>query len=298
MSGQGADGETLLTAIRDGLRVNGRLSTTNLVGGGIVLALVLIAIVGPELTPHSPIDQNLENRLAAPSSTHPFGTDPHGRDILARVVHGARLSLGLAAIVTGIRLVIGLSVGLVAGYLGGLVDAALMRLVDVQLAFPGIVLALVIAGMLGPSLTNIMIALAVVGWASYARVVRGSVLSLKERPFVEASKLAGTPRHRILLRVLLPNTIAPVVVLATLNSGGVILGIAGLSFIGLGAQPPTAEWGRMVSNGQAYIQSAWWVVTIPGLAIMVTVIGFNLLGDGLRDSLAVEEEQHSSSRGL
>ena len=274
------------------------VSVTNLVGASIVAGLVVVATVGPELTPYSPVEQQLENRLASPSRAHPLGTDQLGRDVLTRIVYGARISLGLAVLVTAIRLSLGVAVGLVAGYVGGWLDSALMRTVDVQLAFPGIVLALVIAGMLGPSLTNIMIALAVVGWASYARVVRSSVLSLKQQSFVDASRLAGRPSSAIAVRVLLPNVLAPVIVLATLNIGTVIIGIAGLSFIGLGAQPPTAEWGRMISEGRPFIQSAWWVVTTPGVVIMITVIGFNLLGDGLRDALATDETSEQHGGGL
>nr|WP_160063593.1 nickel transporter permease [Natronorubrum halalkaliphilum] len=260
-------------------------SPLNLAGLVIVATVTIAAVLGPIVAPYDPASQDLANRLQGPSLAHPFGTDQLGRDVLSRLLHGARLSLGIAVAVTAIRLVLGTTIGLVAGYAGGWVDEFLMRLVDVQLAFPGLILALVIAGILGPSLRNVMIALAVVGWASYARIVRGSVLSTKERDFVRAAQLMGVSRFRIAIRHLLPNVASPVIVLATLNMGTVILGTAGLSFIGLGAQPPTPEWGTMLSAGRYHLRDAWWIANVPGVAIMLTVLGFNLLGDGLRDVL-------------
>ncbi|WP_394337570.1 nickel transporter permease [Halococcus sp. IIIV-5B] len=255
-------------------------------GAGIVVGLVALATFGPVLSPYDPTAQALLHRLEAPSLAHPLGTDQLGRDVFTRLLYGARLSLGIALVVTTVRLVLGTIVGLVAGYVGGWVDEALMRLVDTLLAFPGIVLALVIAGILGPSLTNVMVALAVVGWASYARLVRSSVLSVREREFVTASRLLGRSRAHVLGRHLVPNVVAPVVVLATLDVGSVILGTAGLSFLGLGAQPPTPEWGTMLAAGRDYLRTAWWLVNAPGVLIMLTVFGFNLLGDGLRDALS------------
>ncbi len=260
-------------------------SPLNVAGLGIVAAITVAAVLGPIFAPYEPASQDLANRLQGPSLAHPFGTDQLGRDVFSRVLHGARLSLGIAVVVAAIRLVLGTTIGLVAGYAGGWVDEALMRLVDVQLAFPGLILALVIAGVLGPSLRNVMIALAAVGWASYARIVRGSVLSTREREFVQAAQLMGVSRVRITIRHLLPNVASPVIVLATLNMGTVILGTAGLSFIGLGAQPPTPEWGTMLSAGRYHLRDAWWIANAPGVAIMLTVLGFNLLGDGLRDVL-------------
>ncbi|ELZ59598.1 MULTISPECIES: nickel transporter permease [unclassified Haloferax] len=264
------------------------LTTTRLtkLGAGLVCALFALAVFGPAASPYDPTAQALAHRLEAPSLAHPLGTDQLGRDVLTRLLHGARLSLGIAIAVTAVRLSLGTAVGLVAGYVGGWVDEALMRLVDTLLAFPGIVLALVIAGILGPSLTNVMVALAVVGWASYARLVRSSVLSVREREFVTASRLLGRSRAHVLGRHLIPNVVAPVVVLATLDVGGVILGTAGLSFLGLGAQPPTPEWGTMLASGRNYLRTAWWLVNAPGVLIMLTVFGFNLLGDGLRDALS------------
>nr|WP_229770497.1 ABC transporter permease [Halorhabdus sp. CBA1104] len=231
------------TAIDAGLRRirSGPLKVT--LGGAIVAVLGVVAIVGPLVTPYDPAAQALRDRLAAPSLAHPLGTDELGRDVATRLVYGARISLGVAVLVTAIRLVVGTVVGLVAGFAGGLVDAAVMRLVDIQLAFPGLILALVVAGILGPGLTSIVLAISVVGWASYARVVRGSVLSVKHNAYVQSSKLYGTPRWRIAGRHLLPNVMHPVIVLATLDLGTVVISVASLSFLGVGAQPPTAEWG-------------------------------------------------------
>ncbi|ELZ02866.1 binding-protein-dependent transport systems inner membrane component [Natrialba chahannaoensis JCM 10990] len=262
----------------------------NVAGLSIVTAITIAAIIGPLVAPYDPATQDLANRLQGPSLAHPFGTDQLGRDILSRILYGARLSLGIAVAVTGIRLVLGTTIGLLAGYAGGWVDEALMRLVDIQLAFPGLVLALVIAGILGPSLRNVMLALAVVGWASYARLVRGTVLATKERDFVRAARLMNVSRFRIATRHLLPNVAGPVVVLATLNMGTVILGTAGLSFIGLGAQPPTPEWGTMLADGRHHLRTAWWIANVPGVVIMCTVLGFTLLGDGLRDMLDPNHE--------
>jgi peptide/nickel transport system permease protein len=257
----------------------------NLIGLTLVLAVTFAAVFAPALAPAEPNEQDLLNRLDSPSAEHPMGTDQLGRDMLTRLLYGARISLRIAVSVVAITLAIGTAVGVVAGYAGGWVDEALMRFVDVLLAFPGILLALVIAGILGPSLTNIMIALAVVGWTQYARIVRGSVLSIKEKEFIKAAQLMDVSRPRIIARHVVPNVITPVVVLATMNMAYVILGTAALSFLGLGAQPPTPEWGTMLSQGRNHLQDAWWVVNFPGLAIMITVLGFNLLGDGLRDVL-------------
>lgn len=265
------------------------------VGTVIIVSIAGIAILGPELLGTDPMTQDLSNRLQPPSLAHPFGTDRLGRDVFARIVHGARVSLGIAVAVTAIRLVIGVAVGLLAGYGGGWVDELLMRVVDLLFAFPGIVLALVIAGIAGPSLTNVLLALAVVGWGTYARVVRSEVLSVRERDYVTASRLSGTPHHRIVLEHVLPNVLGPTIVLATLDIGTVVLATAGLSFLGLGAQPPTPEWGTMIAAGRHYLQTAWWLVNVPGLAIVVTVLGFTLLGDGLRDVLDPEGRTERNS---
>jgi peptide/nickel transport system permease protein len=270
----------------------------NLLGLFFVTLVVLSAVFAPVIAPEGPNDQDLFNRLEPPSAEHPMGTDDLGRDVLSRLLYGARISLLIAVIVVTITLAIGTAVGVIAGYAGGWVDEALMRLVDVLLAFPGILLALVIAGILGPSLTNIMIALAVVGWTQYARIIRGSVLSVKEEEFVKSAQLMGVSRTRIVLRHVVPNVVTPVVVLATMDMAYVILGTAGLSFLGLGAQPPTPEWGTMLSQGRNYVDTAWWVVNFPGLAIMITVLGFNLLGDGLRDVLDPRDVGDLEDKGM
>ncbi len=265
-----------------------RTNPASLLGAIIVSTLAVVAIIGPVFVGH-PNAGELSNRLQSPSRAHPLGTDPLGRDVLTRIVYGARITLAVALVVTLVRLLIGFVVGLVAGLFGGLVDEALMRLVDFLLAFPGMVLALVIAGILGPSLRNALIALAVVGWGSYARVVRGSVMSVREEPFIDAARLAGISRLRLVVTHLVPNVAGPVVVLATLDIGGVLLAAAGLSFLGLGAQPPTPEWGTMVANGADYLRTAPWLINAPGVAIALAVLGFNLLGDGLRDVLDTTE---------
>jgi peptide/nickel transport system permease protein len=278
-------------ALRDSRAVESFLAhRRNLLGLGIVAGLCAVAVVGPVILPRSPTETALTSTLEAPSMAHPFGTDELGRDLFTRMVYGARISLAIGALVTGVRLALGTLVGVVAGYAGGWVDEAAMRLVDVLLAFPGIVLALVIAGMLGPSLPNAMLGLAVVGWGRYARVVRSEVLSVTERGYVNAARLMGVSRPRLVVRHVLPNVLGPVVVLATLDIGTVVLGAAGLSFLGLGAQPPTPEWGTMLASGRNHLQQAWWLVNVPGVAIVVTVFGFNLLGDGLRDVLDPRQE--------
>jgi len=279
---------TRLNRIRQSTVVNSlRSDRSSLAGAVVVIALTFVALVGPLLV-GDPNAGALSNRLEPPSFAHPLGTDPLGRDVLTRLVYGARFTVGIAVVVTVIRLAVGMIVGLTAGVFGGLVDETLMRFVDFLFAFPGMVLALVIAGVLGPSLQNALVALALVGWGSYARVVRGSVLSLREKPFVDAAKLAGRSRVRLVLTHLVPNLAGPVVVLASLNLGSVLLAASGLSFLGLGAQPPTPEWGTMIANGSSYLRTAPWLINAPGVAIAVTVFGFNLLGDGLRDALDAE----------
>jgi peptide/nickel transport system permease protein len=256
-----------------------------LIGAGIILVLIFTAILAPFIAPHDPIEQNLEHRLLPPNAEYPLGTDNLGRCILSRLIHGTSVSLQIGVIVVGIAATTGVTLGLIAGYRGGLVDELIMRIVDVLLAFPGIILALAIAGILGPSLYNVMLALAVVGWTSYARVVRGSVLSVKEKEFVEAARALGAGEARIMFRHILPNVTAPVIVMATLGMAHVILAAAALSFLGLGAQPPTPEWGSMLNDGRAFMRTAPHLTIFPGLAIMVTVLAFNFLGDGLRDVL-------------
>ncbi|MCL0066358.1 nickel ABC transporter permease subunit NikC [Thermodesulfovibrionales bacterium] len=256
-----------------------------LIGAGIILVLIFIAVLAPFIAPHDPIEQNLEHRLLSPNTEYLLGTDNLGRCILSRLIHGTSVSLQIGVMVVGIAAFVGVTLGLVAGYRGGLIDELIMRIVDILLAFPGIILALVIAGILGPSLFNVMLALAVVGWTSYARVVRGAVLSVKEKEFVEAARALGAGEARIMFRHILPNVMAPVIVMATLGMAHVILAAAALGFLGLGAQPPTPEWGSMLNDGRAFMRTAPHLTIFPGLAIMVTVLAFNFLGDGLRDVL-------------
>lgn len=265
------------------------------VGTVLVVSLTAVAIIGPELLPTDPLAQDLPSRLHPPSPAHPFGTDRLGRDVFARIVYGARFSLGIAVAVTALRLLLGVTVGLLSGYVGGTVDELLMQVVDLLFAFPGIVLALVIAGVAGPSLIHVLLALAVVGWGTYARVVRSEVLSVRERDYVTAARLSGTSHPRVVFDHVLPNVLGPTIVLATLDIGTVVLATAGLSFLGLGAQPPTPEWGTMIAAGRHYLQTAWWLVNVPGLAIVGTVLGFTLLGDGLRDVLDPEGRTERNS---
>ncbi len=254
-------------------------------GAVILLVLMVVAVFAPHLAPYDPVELNLTERLSAPSMKHLMGTDSVGRDILSRIIYGTRASLIIALVVVVIEVFCGTLAGAAAGCLGGVVDEILMRIVDILLAFPGIILALVIVGMLGPSLLNLIIALTSVGWVKYARVVRGCILAVKEELFIESAKAIGCGNFRIATRHILPNIISPVIVLATLNMGTIIISIAGLSFLGLGVQPPTAEWGIMLSEGKPFMESAPHIMIFPGMMIMITVLAFNLIGDGLRDVL-------------
>jgi peptide/nickel transport system permease protein len=265
---------------------------TALFGLIVVLLVVVTALAAPLLSPFDPVEQDLGDlRLKAPGfrdaagRVHPLGTDHLGRDLLARVIYGARpaLLVGSAAVV--ISGLIGMAAGLVAGYFGGRTDDVLMRLADVQLAFPFILLAIAVIGVLGPSLKTIIIVIGVSSWVVYARIVRGAVLTLREREFVQAALALGSGDGRVLLRHILPNALTPWLVVATLDMARVIVIESALSFLGLGVQPPTPTWGGMLADGRIYISTAWWLATFPGLAILVTVLGINLFGDGLRDTL-------------
>ncbi len=256
-----------------------------MLGAAIVLALVVVAIFAPWIAPYSPTRINLRERLQPPSGKHLFGTDDAGRDILSRVIYGSRVTLRICVLVVGLTLVIGTLLGLVSGFFGGWVDELVMRVSDVFLAFPALILAMAIAAALGPSLENAIVAMVAIWWPRYARVTRGQVLSIREIDFVAAARAAGASSFRIMLRHILPNCISPVVVQATLDLGEVVLTAATLSFIGFGAQPPTPEWGAMVSVGRNFLRDYWWYTTFPGLAILITVMGFNLLGDAVRDIL-------------
>ena len=254
-------------------------------GLGIVLATLAGALAAPLLSPHDPTAVGLEHRLLGPSGQFPLGTDHLGRDELSRLLHGARTTLGAALVVLAVVMGIAIAVGTVSGYFGGWLDSLLMGLVDLLLAFPGLVLAVAIAGTLGPGLFNLLIAMAAVWWAGYARLVRGMVLAARQREYVEAARAAGASHRRIMAVHIWPNILGPVVVLVTLDLGWIVLGISGLSFLGLGAQPPTPEWGAMLNDARPFLQTAPRLLLVPGAAIALVVLGFNLLGDGLRDLL-------------
>jgi peptide/nickel transport system permease protein len=251
----------------------------------VIAALLVLAILGGRAAPYDPLAVDLRQKLQAPTVAHPFGTDDMGRDVLSRVIAGTRLSVATIIVIMVASLTLGMVVGAVAGYFGSYMDEGLMRVTDVFLAFPGLILALAIVAALGPSLINAMLAISLVWWPWYARMVRGQVLAVKENEYVEAAQALGAGHARIIMRHILPNCLMPVIVQATMDMGAVLVTTAALSFIGLGAQAPTPEWGAMVGVGRRYLLSAWWYSTFPGLAIFITVIGLNLLGDALQDVL-------------
>jgi len=255
------------------------------VGAAIVLLAVLAALLGPWVTPFDPSSQELALRLARPTVHHPFGLDELGRDILSRVLAGARISLIVGLTVVGISTLVGVLLGSIAGYFGGWVDDAISRSVDVLMAFPGILLAIALVAVLGPSLRNVVFALSVIGWVGYARLVRGQVLRAREFEFVQAARALGASTGRILLRHVIPTTLPAVMVQATLGMAGAILAEAALSFLGLGVQPPTPSWGTMLNGGRLHLLDAPHLTIFPGAAIALLVLGFNFLGDGLRDVL-------------
>jgi peptide/nickel transport system permease protein len=254
-------------------------------GAGIVLVAVFAALFGPWLSPFDPAAQELALRLEGPTGAHWFGLDELGRDIFARVLSGARISLLVGLVVVGVSSVIGITLGSIAGYFGGRVDEAISRVVDILLAFPGLLLAIALVAVLGPSLTNVVLALSLIGWVGYARLVRGQVLRSRELEFVQAARALGASTPRILLRHVIPTTLPAVTVQATLGMGGAILAEAALSFLGLGVQPPTPSWGTMLNYGRGHLLDAPHLTVFPGLAIAILVLGFNFLGDGLRDAL-------------
>lgn len=255
------------------------------VGGAIVLVAVVAALFGPWLSPFDPSAQELALRLEGPTGAHWFGLDELGRDIFARVLAGARISLLVGIVVVGVSSVIGILLGSIAGYFGGRIDEAISRVVDILLAFPGLLLAIALVAVLGPSLTNVVLALSMIGWVGYARLVRGQVLRSRELEFVQAARALGASTPRILLRHVIPTTLPAVTVQATLGMGGAILAEAALSFLGLGVQPPTPSWGTMLNYGRGHLLDAPHLTVFPGLAIAILVLGFNFLGDGLRDVL-------------
>jgi peptide/nickel transport system permease protein len=258
---------------------------TTLAGLLLLLVFVLLALLAPLLSPYDPLFQNISASLTPPSPGHWLGTDKLGRDLLSRMLHGARISLTVGLSVVAAAGLAGGLVGLVAGYRRGWVDEVIMRFTDIFFAFPSLILAMAIAGALGPSLRNALIAVIVVTWPVYARLVRGQVLVLREQEFVLAARAVGVHSTSLLLRHLLPNTLGPLLVQASFDMGAVILAVAGLSFIGFGEQPPTPEWGVMISEGRTYITTQGWLTAVPAMAILLLVAAFNLVGDGLRDIL-------------
>jgi len=254
-------------------------------GGFIVLGLIAVGVLAPLVAPFDPIAQDPYHRLQAPSATHPMGTDEFGRDVLSRVVFGARISMRIGLICISIALTAGTAMGLLSGYCGGIADTVVMRVVDVMLAFPSILLAIAIVAVTGPGIDNVMVAVSIVLVPQFARLVRAAALTVRETAYVQASRALGAGDLRIALATVLPNCLAPLIVQASLSLATAILDAAGLSFLGLGAQPPTPEWGAMLNGGRDLLLTAPWVMTFPGLAIFTVALGLNLLGDGLRDIL-------------
>lgn len=256
-----------------------------ILGTGIVLSMAFLAIFAPFLSPYSPTEPNVDMILLSPSSEHLLGTDAIGRDIFTRLLYGARVSLWVGFIAVGISSLIGVTLGLVSGYFGGIVDEIIMRIVDIMLCFPSFFLILAVIAFLEPSMMNIMIVIGLTSWTGLTRLVRAETLSLRERDFILAARLSGAGKMRILFMHILPNTLAPVLVSATLGIAGAILVESSLSFLGLGVQPPYPSWGNMLLDGKDVLSNAPWLSLFPGLAIFITVLGYNLLGESLRDIL-------------
>ncbi len=252
-------------------------------GGALVVLLVVAAFTAQWIAPMDPNLQILEDRLLPPSWKHWMGTDQFGRDVFSRLLYGSRISLAVGLVAVSIYVLIGTSIGSVAGFYGGFWDGLLMRITDIFLCIPTFLLILMVIAFVGPSIVNIMIVIGLTSWTDVARLVRGEVLALKEREFIQAARLIGMSDRRIIMKHLLPNALGPVLVVSTLGIGGAILIESSLSFLGLGVQPPTASWGNMLMEGKEHLTDAWWLITFPGLAIFLTVLGYNLLGEGLRD---------------
>jgi dipeptide transport system permease protein len=261
------------------------------IGLAVFVIILLLAIFAPFVAPHAPNEQNRQMLLLAPfwsesgSASFPLGTDAVGRDILSRLIYGARFSLFLGVVVVTLSVIAGVLIGLVAGYFRGRIDIVIMRLMDIILAFPSLLLALVLVAVLGPGLTNAMIAISIVNQPHFVRLTRASVMAEREKEYVVASRVAGAGTLRLMFKTILPNCLGPLIVQATLAFSAAILDAAALGFLGMGAQPPTPEWGTMLAEAREFILRAWWVVTFPGLAILITVLAINLMGDGLRDAL-------------
>jgi peptide/nickel transport system permease protein len=275
----------VVRAVRRPPRQKLQFGPTGLAGAGIVAVLIIAAVFPPLITSHDPNAQSLADRRRPPSTDHPLGTDELGRDILSRIAHGGRVSLTVGVGAVAAALSVGVPLGLIAGYRGGAYDLAIMRLVDLLLSFPHILLAILVVAVLGPGLWNVVAAIGLWNVPVFARIARSSALRIRELAYVEAAVAAGASAARVLARHVLPNSLGPIMVTATLSLGGAILTESGLSFLGLGVQPPTPSWGMMLSTGKGYLRGAYHIATFPGLAIMLAVLGFNFLGDALRDAL-------------
>jgi len=282
-----ATDNSLLERHRGKVKVLNRIASDPLALGGLIyiFILILVAVFAPVVAPYDPTHQDYQALTEPPSVAHPFGTDTLGRDVLSRVIFGSRYAVFLGIVIVGIQMVIGISLGLIAGYYGGLIESFIMRLVDISLSIPGIVLALAIAGMLGGGLVPLIIAVSLIGWRGFARLVRGDALSVMEEEYIDAAKSSGVSDFRVITKYILPNAASSVIVYATLTIPSIILWSAGLSFLGMGVQPPRPEWGAIIAAGRGEIDTAWWISTFPGLTIMLTVMAFNFLGDGLRDAI-------------
>ncbi|SFE52021.1 peptide/nickel transport system permease protein [Paenibacillus algorifonticola] len=257
----------------------------SLLGLWMVSLFIFIAILAPWISPYDPLEQNMDKLLQAPSLSHPFGTDEYGRDILSRIFYGSRISLMVGIVGVVISVVFGVAFGTIAGYFGGKIESVIMRVTDIFMAFPGFLLALAIVSVLGPGMVNLMIAIGIFSVPSFIWITRSAVLSVKNKEYIEASRSMGAKHRRIIFKHIIPNSIAPIIVLSALRVATAILSASGLSFLGMGAQPPSPEWGAMLSAGREFLRTAPHLSIVPGIAIMLVVLGFNLLGDGLRDAL-------------
>lgn len=256
-----------------------------MVGLWMVVVFVLVALSAPWIAPYDPYEQNMQQMLESPSLAHPFGTDEFGRDILSRIIYGAQISLMIGIVGVFIAVVLGVTLGTISGYFGGFLDSLIMRIMDIFMAFPSFLLALAIVSVLGPGMVNVMIAIGIFAVPNFARIARSAVIAVKNKEYIEAAEAMGASHTRIIFKHIIPNSLAPIIVLSTMRIATAILTAAGLSFLGMGAQPPTPEWGAMLSTGREYLRASPHVSTIPGLAIMFMVLSFNMLGDGLRDAL-------------
>ena len=260
-----------------------------IVGAGLLLTILLSSLLAGYISPYDPIAQNLSNMLQPPSAEHPFGTDNFGRDIFSRVLHAAKLDLMIGLLCVLFPLVVGVMLGCLAGYLGGRTDTIIMRTVDTFTAFPFLVMVIAVIAILGPGLTSMYVALTLAGWSAYTRIVRGEILVVKRSEYIQAARALGYNSPRIMFRHVLPNVITPAIVFSMTDIVLVILSTTALSFLGLGVQPPTPEWGSMIAEGRVYMMTAWWLVTLPGMAIVLVGLALSLLGDGLADLLRTED---------